>query len=76
MGKSHCATRTGTRGSSLQLPLYALQRWLLRLLLLGVAVVLLGVATATLDKRTLPGLRVAGVALQRTGDPLARWHRR
>jgi hypothetical protein len=49
---------------------YALQRWLLRLLLLGVALLLLGAAVVTLDKRTLPGLRVAGVAMQRTQDPL------
>jgi hypothetical protein len=49
---------------------YALQRWLLRLLLLGVALLLLGAAVVTLDKRTMPGLRVGGVPIERTKDPL------
>ena len=53
-----------------RLRLYALQRWLLRLLLLGGAVVLLGAALVILDKRSLPGLRIAGVPLPRTADPL------
>jgi murein DD-endopeptidase MepM/ murein hydrolase activator NlpD len=49
---------------------YALQRWLLRLLLLSVALVLLGAALVTLDKRSLPGLKVGGVPLPQTTDPL------
>lgn len=53
-----------------RLRLYSLQRWLLRLLLLGIAIVLLGAAFMMLDKRSLPGLRIAGVPLERTSDPL------
>jgi murein DD-endopeptidase MepM/ murein hydrolase activator NlpD len=53
-----------------RLRLYSLQRWLFRLFLLAVAVLLLGAAILTLDKRSLPGLRVAGVPLPRTSDPL------
>jgi hypothetical protein len=53
-----------------RLRLYTLQRWLLRLGLVALALVLLGVALIMLDERTLPGLRIAGVALERTSDPL------
>jgi murein DD-endopeptidase MepM/ murein hydrolase activator NlpD len=42
----------------------------LRLLLLAAAVLLLGAALVTLDRRTLPGLRITGVPLERTTDPL------
>ena len=67
---AHPGTLRPRAPSALGLRLYALQRWLLRLVLLGVAVLLLGVALVTRDKRTLPGLRIVGVPLGRTTDPL------